>query len=75
MDKKKFGLLNWSPHDLIKFLDYLVDITNGATHFVEYGCVELFSHLEEPRWNGMTFKHVMRFFCHRVIFENISFNH
>jgi len=72
--RKVFGLLKCGPCDLIEYLDSLVDITNGATHFVEYGCVELLFHLEEPRWDGMTFKHAMRIFCHRVIFESISSN-
>jgi hypothetical protein len=57
---------------LIELLHNLVDITNGATHFVEYGCVELLFYLEEPRWNGMTLKHAMKFFSHKVIFESIS---
>jgi len=73
-DTKYLGLLSWSSGYFIEFLDCLVDITNGATHFVEYGCVELFFSLEEPRWNGMTFEHAMKLFCHRVIFESISSN-
>jgi hypothetical protein len=36
--------------------------------------VELLFYLEEPRWDGMTFKHAMKFFCHKVIFESISSN-
>jgi hypothetical protein len=56
----------------IESLHNLVDITNCATHFVEYGGVELLFYLHEPRWNGMTFKHVMNFFSHKVIFESIS---
>jgi len=62
-------------NDFILLLGHLVDITNGATHFVEYGCVELLFCLEDPRfWAAMKFKHVMRFFCHKVIFESISSN-
>jgi len=48
-DTTNFGLLDWSLGYFIKFLDCLVDITNGATHFVKHGCVELFFYLEEPR--------------------------
>jgi hypothetical protein len=64
----------WICNEFIELLNNLVDITNGATHFVEYGCVELLFCLEEPRWDDMTFKHAMNFFCHRVIFESISSN-
>ncbi len=71
---KFFWGLDYIACDLIEFLDCLVDITNGATHFVEYGYVELLFHLPKPSWNGMTFKHAMRLFCHRVIFESISSN-
>jgi hypothetical protein len=74
MARKFFWGLDYIACDLIEFLDCLVDITNGATHFVEYGYVELLFHLPEPSWNGMTFKHAMRLFCHRVIFESISSN-
>ncbi|CAK9216345.1 unnamed protein product [Sphagnum troendelagicum] len=60
-------------HRLIKLLANLVDITNGATHFVEHGGVELLFYLQEPGCPGrMTLKHVMKFFCHKVIFESIS---
>jgi hypothetical protein len=34
--------------------------------------VEVLFYLEEPRWTGMTLKRVMKFFCHKVIFESIS---
>jgi hypothetical protein len=71
-DRHDFDLLDQIFVSLIELLDNLVDITNGATHFVEYGCVELLFHLEEPRWDRMTFKHGMRFFSHKVIFESIS---
>jgi hypothetical protein len=60
------------PDCFIELLNNLVDITNGGTHFVEYGCVELLFYLEEPRSNAMTFEHGMRFFSHKVIFESIS---
>jgi hypothetical protein len=72
--RKDFLLLYFSHH-IIRVLVCLLDITNGATHFVEYGCVELFFCLKDPKsWDGMDFKHMMRFFCHRVIFESISSN-
>jgi hypothetical protein len=51
MHRKDFGMLNSNHGGFIKFFDCLVDITNGATHFVEYQCVELLLCLEEP--NGM----------------------
>jgi hypothetical protein len=74
-DRKDFELLNWMHGYFIIFLDCLVDITNGATHFVEYGCVELLFCLDDPQfWDGMAFKHLMRLFCHKVIFESISSN-
>ncbi|CAM6043671.1 unnamed protein product [Sphagnum compactum] len=58
---------------IIRVLGCLVDITNGATHCVEYGCVELLFCLHDPIIRDeMNFKHMMRFFCHRVIFESIS---
>jgi hypothetical protein len=61
--------------DIIRVLGCLVDITNGATHFVEYGFVELLFSLQEPKlWDAMGFKAVMRFFSHKVIFESISSN-
>jgi hypothetical protein len=69
---KERPILGLRYFTLIELLHNLVDITNGATHFVEYGCVELLFYLEEPRWDGMTFKHAMNFFCHKVIFESIS---
>jgi len=73
-DKKRFHLRDWS-RDFIKFSADLVNIKKAATHFVEYGCVELLFCLQEPSWaGGMTFKHAMRFFCHRAIFESISSN-
>jgi len=60
-------------HHLIKLLHNLVDIPNGATHFVEYGGVELLFYLQEPGCPArMNLKHVMKFFCHKVIFESIS---
>jgi hypothetical protein len=72
--RKEFGLRQWSG-DIMRILDCLVDITNAATHFVEYGCVELLFSLEEPELlDGMDFKDVMRVFCHKVIFESISSN-
>jgi hypothetical protein len=61
-------------NDIIKFLDCLVDITNGATHFVEYGCLELLFCTEDPGWDVMTFQHAINFLSHRVIFESISSN-
>jgi len=73
-DKEEIGLQQWSLGNFIKFLADLVNITNGATHFLEYGCVELLFCLQEPRRDGMTFKHAMRFFCHMAIFESISSN-
>jgi hypothetical protein len=73
-DREEIWLQDWRLRNFIEVSDCLVNITNGATHFVEYGCVELLFYLEEPRWNGRTFKHAMRFFCHRVIFESISSN-
>ncbi len=73
-DKKDFRLLDWTHRDFITFLDGLVDITNGATHFVEYGCVELLFYLEEPTWNEMTIKHATRLFHHKVIFGSIISN-
>jgi len=73
-DREEIGLQDWSLRNFIKFSNCLVNITNGATHFVEYGCWEVLFYLDEPRWSGMTFKHVMRFFCDRVIFESISSN-
>jgi hypothetical protein len=63
--------------DSIRVLEYLVDSTNGATHCVEYGCVEILFHLKESsiyELDEMAFKHMMRFFYHRVIFESISSN-
>jgi hypothetical protein len=73
-DRKDFRLL-YSIHEIIRVLVCLLYITNGPTHFVEYGCVELLFCLEDPKlWDEMDFKHVMRFFCHKVIFERISSN-
>jgi hypothetical protein len=67
-------LMNRS-RDIIRVLGCLVDSTNGATHCVKYGFVELLFRLQEPQlWDEMDFKHVMKFFCHRVIFESISSN-
>ncbi len=66
-----------TDRDIIRVLGCFVDSTNGATHCVEYGCGELFFCLEEPLrylWDEMVFKHMMRFFNHRVIFESISSN-
>jgi len=70
--KERYAFLPHFRGCFIELLDRLVDITNGATHFVEYGCVELLFYLEEPRCNAITFKHGMRFFSHKVIFESIS---
>jgi hypothetical protein len=37
--------------------------------------VELLFCLDDPQfWDGMAFKHLMRLFCHKVIFESISSN-
>jgi len=66
------GLSASMPPCFLESLHNFVDITNGATHFVEYGCVELLFYLEDPTRNGMTFEHSMKFFCHKVIFESIS---
>jgi hypothetical protein len=73
-DREEYMPVNWSC-GIIRVLGCLVDITNGATHFVEYGGVELLFRLEhEELWDKMEFKDVMRLFCHKVIFERISFN-
>jgi hypothetical protein len=64
-----------SSRDIITVSACSVDITNGATHFVEYGCVELLFCLEDPNlWDRMDLQHVMRFLCHKVIFQSISSN-
>jgi hypothetical protein len=61
--------------EIIRALGCSVDITNGATHFVEYGFVELLFCIQEPSLlDLMGFKDVMRFFSHKVIFESISSN-
>jgi hypothetical protein len=72
--RKTLPLVDLMPTCSIELLHNLVDITNGATHFVEYGCVELLFYLDEPIRNEMTSKHAMKFFCHKVIFESISSN-
>jgi hypothetical protein len=72
--RKTSPLVDLMPPCSIELLHNLVDITNGATHFVEYGCVELLFYLDEPMRNEMTYKHAMKFFCHKVIFESISSN-
>jgi hypothetical protein len=75
MDKVDFEPFDWMYGNFIKFVGCLVNITNGATHFVEYGCVELFFCLDEPKvWGGMDFKHVIKLLTHKVIFESISSN-
>jgi hypothetical protein len=72
---KRTFLLSFLTCDIIGALGCWVDITNGATHFVEYGFVELLFSIEElPVLDLIVFKDVMRFFSHKVIFENISSN-
>jgi hypothetical protein len=60
--------------DIIRVLGCWVDITNGATHFVEYGCAELLFPLNVYLSDGMDIKDVMRVSCHKVIFESILSN-
>jgi len=66
---------SWWCCDTVRVLGCVLDIINGATHLVEYGCVELLFCLQDPElWDFMDFQHVMRFLCHKVIFESISCN-
>jgi len=68
-----FNFWTWS-YDIIRVLGRVLDITNGPTHLVEYGCVELLFCLQEPVGDIWQFQHVRRFLCHKVIFESISSN-
>jgi hypothetical protein len=64
---------DWNFEKNFKFFAGLVNITNGATHFLECGCVEWLFDCD-PSIDGITFKHAMRLFCNKAIFESISSN-
>ncbi len=49
-DIKEFVILNNWTSTMVKVLKCLVNIPNGATHFVEYGYVELLYYLKDPEF-------------------------
>jgi hypothetical protein len=49
-DIEKFVILNNCTAPMVQVLKCLVNIPNGATHFVEYGSGELLDYLEDPEF-------------------------